>query len=129
MFRLFFNIDYDFKNWTFYISVYCDAIYEKLIVAAFTNFCYILVKVWLPHADVKVLQLGEHQQARVPNVFDLLVDEVRALACARSSIDAVGHRILGSLSSATAARRPDDVLFEDLLEFVLHWINLLQVIV
>ena len=44
MFRLFLNIDFDFKNWTFYITSYCDAIYEKLIVAAYKIFVTYLWK-------------------------------------------------------------------------------------
>ena len=57
-----------------------------------------LVKVSLRHALVDTLQLDKDQRRLVPNILDLLVDEVPTSAC---------------------VRRPDHVLLENLFEFVL----------
>ena len=58
---------------------------------------------YLHHALVDTLQLDEDQRRLVPNILDLLVDEVL--------VPAVPHRV--------RRRRAQDVLLENLVEFVL----------
>ena len=70
----------------------------------------LLVKVGLSHIVVERPQLGEHHEALVPDVLDLLVDEERVAAHHRTTFEA---------ATAALARLPHHILFENLLEFVL----------
>ena len=78
------------------------------------------MEVALPHVAVEGLQLGEHHQARVPHVLDLLVDEKRVSARAAAAVDAVDPGVLGSLPSLTTPGWPYHILLEYLFEFVLN---------
>ena len=84
------------------------------------------MEVALPHVAVEGLQLGEHHQARVPHVLDLLVDEKRVSARAAAAVDAVDPGVLGSLPSLTTPGWPYHILLEYLFEFVLNKKNPLK---